>query len=483
MWLEYFAHDVIISERRLREKVRSHPFMTLWFVVLTVAAGWTILMLTDFILMEGVDIQFIDGPRIMFLLFLVFMTKSSFDFKYNSLKNQSLLHVIMQPRSVRSLLFAKLSREVWYNLALVALAMGIMIGIAAVWGLRVPLNAEYYVLLILLTLVASMIGTPLAIFGSVENNRTRWVGIWATGLIISAVYYALTGAELLGAIIIVASLLPIGLVGAVLTDKYFLLAWNVQTVSKAQRVKMSDLTFPVVKDAKMNTLLAKEWTLRLREKDVFGSLMTILFLGAGAFFLQRQLGPVSDFEGNYAPFVYPLAVSVIIYLAFILECMIPGLAVLGRELPTLWIMKTLPVDSRKMFGAKVLSQLMVTPLFILGAVLPLPIYMRFPVYLITFIAIAAVACVFLFMAVGFWAGVYYPNMEPTMKGEPEIINMYSFMMVCMFLSIFLIGGSAAILTLDAFLGVLAVVLAADLCAYILHQSVGSCARKFDVMEL
>ena len=211
--------------------------------------------------------------------------------------------------------------------------------------------------------------------------------------------------------------------------------------------------------------------------------MTVAFLAGGAFFLYRQLGPASNFEGDYAPYVYPLAVSVIIYLGFVLECLIPGLAVLGRELPTLWIMKSLPVDTRKLFGAKVLAQLILTPLFILVAMLPLPIYLRFPAHLVAFIAIAAVACVFLFMAIGFWAGVKYPNMEPTMKGEPEIINMYSFMMACMFLAIFLVGGAAAVLMLDVFLGVLAVILVADVCAYALHLSVDASARLFEAMEL
>ena len=449
MWLEYFATDVLISERRFIERTRQHPFMTVWFLVLALAAGWTILMLTDFVLKEGVEIQFVDGERIIFLVFLLFMTKSSFDFKFNSLKNQSLLHVIMQPRSLRSLLFGKLNRSLWYNLALVALAMVIMIGIALLWDMRLPFNAEHYLLVLALVVVASGIGTPLAIFGSLENNRTRIVGVWGTGLVITAVYISLISARTLGSLIIVASLIPLVFVGAVATDRYFLLAWNAQTVSKAGRVRTSNLDFPLIKEKKLSTLVAKEWTLRVREKDIFGSIMTVIFLAAGAVFLYRQLGPPSGFEGRYAAYVYPLAVSVMIFLAFVLECLIPGLAVLGRELPTLWIMKTLPVDPRKIFSAKVLSQITLTPLFIAAVILPLPIYLRFPLTHIIFIGVAAVASIFLYLAIGFWAGVKYPNLEQTMKGEPDIMTMYSFMMVCMFLSVFLIGGSAAILMLDA----------------------------------
>ena len=80
-WIEFFAMDLTMSWRMLNNKVEKHKAYAVWSIILGIVAAWVIIQINDFIQSETVDVNFINEGRLLYLTFLFFLMKSSFEFQ------------------------------------------------------------------------------------------------------------------------------------------------------------------------------------------------------------------------------------------------------------------------------------------------------------------------------------------------------------------------------------------------------------------
>ena len=90
--------------------------------------------------------------------------------------------------------------------------------------------------------------------------------------------------------------------------------------------------------------------------------------------------------------------------------------------------------------------------------------------------------VFAFTGIGTWFGARYPNFEEAMKGNPDIVTMYIYSMLCLLLGAIIVGLPFAVLLFDPFLGMLSIIFAADVGLFILYGGIKMAGREFDRME-
>ncbi len=481
MWLWVFSVDILHSYRVLSDKARRHPIIAGWFIVLMVGSVWFLLRLIN--MMQNMELPLsLSASRLLFLIFLFFLTKSAVDERKNTVQNRSLLHIMMQPIDLREIMLAKFMRMIWYNLGLLALALGVFVCVLLLTPFSSPLNAVHTSTIIVLTLIASVLGLPLAIFGSLSGKK-RVLGLWVSSLPVSAVLIILERGSIFLAPVFLLITFSFALVIAIAPKSAFMEAWNTQSTAKASAHPPAAISFFGLKDVRLRSLAGREWLLRLREKDVLGSLLTVVFLFCAQIFIYRELGPIAGFHGPYAKYVYPSAVASLIYLAFTLECVIPGMSMIGKEQHTLWILRILPISGAEIAASKIIAQLALVPIFLAFVALPLPLFLHFPILLIFFCLFGALAMAFLFAAVGLWAGVRFPNFDPTVRGAPEVMSMYAIMMLCLILAAVVLGVPALVYLSDRFLGLLAIILCADICAFVLWYVVHKMGKVLEKMEM
>lgn len=85
--------------------------------------------------------------------------------------------------------------------------------------------------------------------------------------------------------------------------------------------------------------------------------------------------------------------------------------------------------------------------------------------------------------IGVWAAAKFPNFNESTKGAPDIITMYSMIMLTLILSVIFLGVPSALLEIDRVLAVLSVILATDLSALLMMGMFKKSSTILENMEL
>ena len=172
----------------------------------------------------------------------------------------------------------------------------------------------------------------------------------------------------------------------------------------------------------------------------------------------------------------------VLFLGAVLEYVIPSLSFVGKESEKIWFLKSLPVSGKEIIMAKSYSQLLLMPVFVIMVALPLPLIIGLEMAYLLMFTLMGLAMSFFFLAIGVWAGARYPNMDPSVKGAPDIMTMYVMVMLCLLSSLVLFGVPAYIFMTDRFIALLDMVLVVAFSVLMLFASIGNAGKKVDLLE-
>ena len=171
-----------------------------------------------------------------------------------------------------------------------------------------------------------------------------------------------------------------------------------------------------------------------------------------------QLGRImveSGFEGYYRTLVTPLMVGLGIYAVCYFQATMPLVDGVTREGPAFWVMRTVPVTSKRYIGAKVRPLLAFMPLSAVATGFALPFVVGMSWEAMAVGVLGAMAIYLAFLGVGAWAGATYPNLDSHSNAPPDIVLAFYLMFACLFLEGFLLIPVVVIAFIEPIIGVLA----------------------------
>jgi hypothetical protein len=491
--LTVYAADSLTAYRAFIERVRKHPLMTAWFIVLMLAATWIALKVTDFIALNDLSTgDFTVQPHTLLLVFfLILMGKSVVDTNSRATQNKEMLMIISQPVNVYEALWGKFAYITMSNLALLALASGTVTAMRAVFTPDLYVPFWFVGTLVPLALLASAMGFTFSIITSQPSLLRRLAGVAIFSQLASALYLSYDNLQSTPNYLIPATmfLYAVALCAVPVASRFFLDAWNAEVsgtegvVQKMGRGASGRFFRALTKWMRPDSreLLRKELVINISRKEVGGTIFTIIGLAVVLLYLKSRVG--GTLNTPFFSLIYPLLVCIGLYTAAVLQYAMLGLSSLGKEGKNFWILKHLPVKSERIFEAKAGALLVFTPIIVVAVAIPLPLVANMGADWVLFFIIAALALAFGYTAIGLVTGTMFPNFDEGTRGTPDVMTMYLVMMACLVLGALVIGIPGYIMGKDHVLGVLAMIFSADMMAAALVASIGKSARNYDKMEV
>jgi len=493
--LTVFAADSLTAYRSVLARLRRHPAMTAWFIVLMLAATWMGLRMAELVASQGLDAGplAIQPHTLLLVYFVIMMGKSVVDTNSRVTQNKEMLLILGQPVDIYSALWGKFAYIVLGNLAVLSVALGTatVVHIAFIPGLAVP--PWFVACLVPLTLLASAMGFVFSILTSQPNLFKRAVLVAAFSELAVALYMSFDWLKGTPDYLVPASMLlfAAALSCVPMASRLFLSAWNYEVsgaesvVQRATRPGSGRLFRALSRwmDPGTRELFRKEMVINISRKEVGGTLFTIIGLAIVLVYLRGRMVEPAALAAPLGRLVLPLLVCVGLYIAAVLQFAMLGLSSLGKEGSNFWILRHLPVRSERVFQAKAGALLAFTPVIVLAIALPLPVLAGMGPEWLLFFVLAALALAFAFTALGIWSGTVYPNFDEGTRGTPDVMTMYLIMMACLFLGVLVVGLPGLVMNYDHTVGVMCMALSADWSALFLYHAIRRSARNYDALEV
>jgi hypothetical protein len=491
--LTVFAADSLTGFRSVRQRVLAHPAMTVWFVILMLAATWMGLRIANVIVSHGLEGELAIQPQTLLLVyFLIMMGKSVVDTNQRVTQNKEMTIILSQPVGVYEALWGKFAYIVLGNLAVLSVILGSATLGHALFTPSLPVPVWFVACFIPLTLMASAMGFSFSIITSQPALWKRIAGIAALSQLASALYLVFDNLGGNPGYLVPASMMlfAAALACIPMAGRHFLAAWNFETsgaegiVQRAGRAGSGRILAWLTRWMEPSTrqLFRKEMVINISRKEVGGTLFTILGLGGVLVYLRTRMGGQAALATPFFSIVLPMLVCIGLYIAAVLQYAMLGLGSLGKEGGNFWILKHLPVSSDKIFQAKAGALLAFTPVILLAISIPVPFLSGMGPDWVAFFVIAGLALAFSFTAVGIWSGTVYPNFDEGTRGAPDVMTMYLIMMACLVLGAVLVGIPGLVMKYDTIVGILTMALSADWAALFLVHAVRQSARNYDRLE-
>lgn len=492
--LTVFAADSLTGYRSMRARMTKHPAMTIWFVLLMLAATWMVLRITDVIISNDLGGQLSIRPHTLLLVyFLIMMGKSVADTNQRVTQNKEMMMILGQPVGVYDALWGKFAYIMLGNLTVLAVILGTVTLGHAIFTPHLAVPVWFIACFIPLTLLASAMGFVFSMITSQPELIKRLAGSAMFAQLASALYLSFDYLQGRPEYLVPASMLIFAAALACIptASRYFLPAWNFETsgaeglLQRARRAGTGRLFRALTRWMEPGTreLFRKEMVINISRKEVGGTLFTIIALGVVLVYMRTRMGAETALATPFFSIVLPLLVCIGLYIAAVLQYAMMGLGSLGKEGNNFWILKHLPVSSEKIFTAKAGALLAFTPVVVLAIAIPVPLLAGMGWDWIAFFILAGLALAFAFTAVGIWSGTVYPNFDEGTRGAPDIMTMYLIMMACLVLGALVVGIPGLAMKYDRLVGILAMALSADWAALFLLQSIRRSARNYDRMEV
>lgn len=493
--LTVFAADSLTAFRSVVARLRKHPAMTAWFVLLMLAATWMGLRIAELVSSQGLDAGPMDLQPHMLLLvyFMIMMGKSVVDTNSRVTQNKEMMLILGQPVDIYSALWGKFSYIAVGNLTVLSVMLGTATFVHAAFtpGLLVP--PWFVACLVPLTMLATAMGFVFSILTSQPGLAERTVLTAVFSELGVALYLSFDSLKQMPNYLVPASmfLFAAALSCVPLASRLFLAAWNYEVsgsegvIQKATRTGSGRIFRRLTgrMDPGTRELLRKEMVINISRKEVGGTMFTILGLAVVLAYLRGRMDDPSALAAPFRTFVLPLLVCVGLYIAAVLQYAMLGLSSLGKEGKNFWILKHLPVRSERIFEAKAGALLVFTPVIVFAIALPLPLLAGMGPVWLAFFVLAALALALAFTAIGVWSGTVYPNFDEGTRGTPDVMTMYLIMMACLFLGALVVGLPGLVMRYDPLIGLLCMALSADWCAMFLYHAIGRSARNYDALEV
>ncbi|MFW6071936.1 MAG: putative ABC transporter permease subunit [Thermoplasmatota archaeon] len=485
--IELFSWEVVKSYRSTLERIKKHPIMTAWFLILLIGGFWMVLNLIEFA--TNLEDPFISPSRgdVLFGLFFFIMAKASAETVENTFQNKNLKHLFSTSIKTRNIQFSRLLKVEWYNLLLVALSMAVASAIIIPFGIDLPIDNYFFPHLYVLMIIAPMIGFNLASLTYIRKLPLKLLAIFIYGQNITLIWQSLHGNY--DPVYLLFFFISIGVLSflvALSSKAQFFDSWKYGTVSSTNNLlrfhEVGDFV-PNIFPINIRRIAEKEILIRWRRREIPASIGVTILIGIGLLFFYFSYGPTPNFDLGIGDFFYPMLISISLYLAAALQVVIPSLSLFGREGRRLWTLKSSPVPTKDVVWGKVISMLFFTPIILMVIALPIPILLGYELTYILFILFASVAMIFIFTGIGIWASSRFPNFNESVEGSPDIITMYTVLVVDLIAALIFIAFPASLFMFDNFLGLLGMIFFADMSALILVFFVSRSSKLYDKIEV
>ncbi len=467
--------------------MHDHPIMTAWFIILLITGFWGALYLIEYA--STIENPLITPSRgdIIFVLFFFIFVKSTVEMSDNTLRNKKLKHLFSSPISIRGILYVRFLKIFWYNMLLVALSASIVSLLVPLFDISLPIDYFFFPHLYALFLLAPLVGTNLAVISHLKSIPKRLVGIAVYGQIITLVW-RITHINILATtfFIYVGILTTLSLAVLFLIPPLFLESWKkgVTTATESPlRLHQAGDFLPQRIPKAIRRVAEKEILIRWRRREAPASIGIVVLIGVALLYFLHLLGPKPDLDLGLGKYFYPILIGMSLYLAVVLQTVIPSLSLFGREGSRLWVLKTLPVKSTDIVWGKTISMLFYTPLIPLAIAIPLPLILGYPPLLVLFSFFVSVVMIFSFTGLGVWAGSRFPNFNEEVDGAPDVMTMYTILIACLIVGAVLTAYPMFVFQIDRIVGVLTIIFSADVSALILHLLVDNSAKSYESIEV
>ncbi len=493
-WFDIYALDALEAWRALKTRVRHHPLMTLWFILLSFGFMGFILGVYAYSLEETDRGLFtdIDVNTILFLIFIIFFAKSVSDSSRKITQNKAMVFQQAQPIRQSQVLFGKMFTEIMINLSLFTLIVGLGVFIILIFRFPIPGDFWFITNAIVITIAGTIIGIVFSIFNVFPFSKRFLLMMWLIPLL-GTFYYILFYMPLPNEqlFMLFAFLTIISFAMIVPCNHVFLEAWN-RGINPGKDIRKSLYSRPsggggwIMKrfmPEKSRALLKREVTEVIRSGEFLGMVIMIIAISYATIYASGKLENPDLLGMRFGRLVTPMVVGIGIFAAALLEPGISTLRSIGKEGKNLWILKSSPLPGSTVIQTKALSSLISIPLIVAGPGVFATIWAGYEPVIVLFSALGAVMMVLLLTGLGAWFGAKYPNFDETVKGYPDLMTLYIYAMVCLFFATIFCSIPLIFLIFDRILGILVVIFFADLAALVLYLGIilgGSALDKTEV---
>ncbi len=492
---EIFATDALAGFRNSRRRLSRHASYTVWSIILLLTAFGALVWLISSIVHSEEIVSFpLDMNEVLFLFFMVFLGKSVLDVYHFLVERPATAFLLVQPISRTSIVIGKLLSVTVFNLGLLAMGLGLITGMTFLHqSMHFVIPPSIIITLILLSLLASSSGLTYSIMSGLRSWRRKMLAALGYSPVISAIYIIMLQTRL-GSWELVMYLLIIYLISLTLipiSSALLLESWNTMTSSKGivHSAKRKDRRAPFSAflgrffGTAVISVFEREVRTLLRRREGVGNAITLAGLLIFAFYFYSRLEEFVELPGFVLGLVPPIVVGLSLYLAVVMLCLVPALGAVSRDGKAAWIFKVAPIRENEIIQGKALAVLLMLPFIILFVALPIPLLTGLSPISLLFSSLGAVTMCATCVGLGIWFGAKYPNFDEASGNAPDVMTMYTMMMLCLFLTCVLLIPPLAIAYVDKLLAILLLILSVDISLFILIMGTRGAAKAFGKMEV
>ncbi len=491
---EIFSADVLGGYRNMQKRLKKSKIYTIWSFIIMGTAFFAVDGIIAFIIRSGEIADFpLDLNDVLFLIFLVFMGKSLLDTYHYLVERPASVFLLMQPSRQANIVLGKLMTIMVFNLALLAFGLGTITAMTFVHPfLYFVIPPDIIVNLILLTLLASIVGFTYSVLSGLSNWSRKLIGAALFSPVMSFTYLFMNqmrigGWELTNYL---AVLLIVSLTGIPISAYFLLESWNTMTRSKAVqhtkrktgKIFMASYIRKYFGSATLSVYDREVRTL-LRRREGVGNAITLAGLLIFSIYFYNEFSTFLGFPGFFIQYIPILVVGLALYLAVVSLGLIPALGAISRDGKSSWILKTAPVTEKEIIHGKVLSVMLMLPFIILFVAIPIPLISGLNPISILFTTIGAITMFFAAAGIGIWHGAKNPNFDESSGNAPDVMTMYTFMLIILFISCFLLIPPLAVAFQDKFLGLMLLLISWDISLAILYYGTRGASRALARLEI
>lgn len=485
---EIFCADALAGHRAMLRRMNKSRLYTVWSLLVMFTAFGAVTGLIAFMArspeIEGFPLDLND---VLFLFFLVFMGKSLLDTYHGLVERPASVFLFMQPFGRASIALGKLLSITVFNLALLAFGLGTVTGMTLLHPLmRFVIPADIILDLVILSVAASVVGFTYAVLSGLRSWPRKLLAGAAFSPVMASMYLVmgqlrLGGWELTG---VLGALLVLSLVGIPISSMLLLESWSTMTGSRSplhtprraggagRTVRLAEKRF----GAAAATVYGAEVRMLLRKREGVGNAITLAGLLVFAIYFYDRFKDFLGFPSFIVDLIPMLVVGLALYLSVVSLGLVPALGAFSHDGKGAWVYKVVPVAERDIVTGKALAVLLMLPFVIAFVAIPIPLVSGLGPVAMLFSGMGATAMFLAATGIGIWHGARSPNYDESAGNAPDIMTMYTFMLLLLFLSAFMLLPPIALAFSDRFLGFLALALAVDASALILYTGIRAAAK-------
>ena len=179
----------------------------------------------------------------------------------------------------------------------------------------------------------------------------------------------------------------------------------------------------------------------------------------------------------------PATAAFFVFLSASLEVLLPAMMFLGEDYKRLWLFRSTPADPITTIRGKMRATLVLSPLIIPFAALPLAILKQFPLPVVMILIETAVLAIFLSATIGLLGSVKYREEVTEGEGYPPVVPLYSTLMLNLIVYGAAVSFSAAAYMVHEYLGVAAAGILAAVSYICYKYTLNWTAQRMEKMDL